>query len=67
MNGFIVSEKDWENMTPAQQGWLTYEAVQNMNNRVVKLEKRSLTDKACAAAGGLIGGFLAYLGLGWRS
>ena len=65
-NGFIVNEKDWEHFTPAQQSWMTFTAVQEMDKRLSKLEKRPIIDKACAFAGGVIGGGLAYLGISFR-
>jgi hypothetical protein len=62
-NGFIVTKEDWEHMSPAQQSWMTFNAVQDMNARVSRLEKRSLFDKVCSTVGGIIGGFLAFLGV----
>lgn len=62
-NGFIVTKEDWEHMTPDQQSWMTFNAVQAMNCRVDKLEKRTIVDKAFAAVGGVIGGACAYIGL----
>jgi hypothetical protein len=62
-NGFVVTKEDWEHMTPAQQGWLTFNAVQELDKRVRVLEDRPFVDKCFAAAGGIIGGAMAYLGL----
>lgn len=64
-NGFIVTKDDWENMSPEQQSWMTFNAVQEMNKRVEKIEKRPLTDKCWSFAGGVIGGFLAAIGVSW--
>jgi hypothetical protein len=66
-NGFIVTKEDWEHMTPAQQGWMTYNAVQSIDGRVQKLEKKTLFDRGCATLGGVIGGAAAFLGLKWGS
>jgi len=62
-NGFIVTKDDWDNMTSQQQSWLTYNAVQEMNKRVERLEKRPFFDKCFAGLGGVIGGFAAALGM----
>jgi len=64
-NGFVVTEKDWRNMTPEQQGWMTFNAVQSLATRVQKLEKRPIVDKCFAFAGGVIGGAAAFLGIKW--
>lgn len=62
-NGFVVTKDDWDHMTPAQQSWMTFNAVQAMDDRVKKLEGRSLYDKFYAGIGGVIGGACAYIGL----
>lgn len=62
-NGFVVTKEDWEHMTPAQQSWMTFNAVQSMDERVKRLEKRSVFDRGCSAVGGFIGGAAAYLGI----
>lgn len=62
-NGFVVTKEDWEHMTPDQQSWMTFNAVQSMDDRVKKLECRSLFDKFYSGFGGVIGGACAYLGL----
>lgn len=65
-NGFlIVNEKDWEKMTPEQQGWATFNTMQSMNLRLQTLEKRPLVEKCWSFMGGIIGGFAAALGLKW--
>ena len=64
-NGFIVMKEDWEHMTPDQQSWMTFNAVQELNRRVECLEKRPLIDKCLAFSGGIIGGVLAYFGVKW--
>lgn len=55
-NGFVVTEKDWENMTPAQQSWMTFNAVQEMDKRVKELEARKWINSACSFLGGVVGG-----------
>lgn len=66
-NGFIVTEKDWENMTPAQQSWMTFNAVQSMDKRVECLEDKKWINSGCAFIGGIIGGLAfsvaKYLGV----
>lgn len=66
-NGFIVTEKDWGKMEPAQQGWMTFNAIQDLNARLQKLEKRPMVDKCFSFLGGVIGGFAAVLGIKWSS
>lgn len=62
-NGFLVlNEKDWEKMTPEQREWAIFNTLQSMHNRLTALEKKGFFNKACATAGGMIGGALAALG-----
>lgn len=61
-NGFVVTEKDWEHFTPTQQSWMTFTAVQEMDKRVKKLERRKVYDKVASACGGIFGGVLAIMG-----
>jgi len=61
--GFVVNKDDWECMSPEQKGWMTFNAIQNIDLRLSKLEKRPLVDKIWSALGGMVGGAAAYLGL----
>jgi hypothetical protein len=60
-NGFVVTKEDWENMTPDQQSWMTFNAVQAMDDRISCLEKKRWINSGCAVMGGAIGGFLFSL------
>ena len=63
-NGYmIITEKDWEKATPENRSWMLFNTVQNMNNRLKKLERRPIVDKVLAFGGGIFGGALAYLGI----
>jgi hypothetical protein len=63
-NGFLVlNEKDWEKMTPEQREWATFNTLQSMNCRLNTLESKGFIDKTCSAIGGIVGGFLAFIGL----
>jgi hypothetical protein len=62
-NGFVVTKEDWEHMTPAQQSWMLFNAIQALDSRVGALEKRPIADKCFAFLGGIIGGFAAALGI----
>ena len=62
-NGFIVTKDDWEHMTPEQQGWMTFNAVQDLNRRMNIIECRPFWDKCASFLGGLIGGIAAALGI----
>jgi hypothetical protein len=61
-NGFQVTKEDWEHMTPELRAWMTFNAVQNIDRRLTKLESRKWVDKTCSFAGGIIGGICAYFG-----
>ncbi|MGA2332307.1 MAG: hypothetical protein ABSG75_11160 [Syntrophales bacterium] len=64
MNGFItIKEKDWEGMDDKQKLWAIYNTLQTMDGRMKTLERRPITDKCFAFCGGIIGGFLAALGI----
>lgn len=59
----MVTEKDWEKASEEQRGWWTFQSLQSLNDRMVCLEKRPFIDKCYAFLGGVIGGFVAALGL----
>jgi len=63
--GFNIDETDWGHMEPKQQSWLTFNAIQSMDARLSKLEKRPLMDKCFSFLGGIMGGFAAALGINW--
>jgi len=64
VNGFLVlNEKDWENMTPEQKEWATFNTLQSMNERLKTLEKRPFHDKCFSFMGGIIGGAAAAVGI----
>ena len=64
MNGFItITEKDWECMDEKQKLWAIYNTLQTMDSRMKALEKRPIADKCFAFLGGIVGGFLAALGI----
>ena len=62
-NGFVVTKEDWEHMDPIQQGWMMFNAIQSIDGRVAKLEKRPTIDKCFSFMGGVVGGFAAALGI----
>ena len=63
-NGFLViNEKDWEKAGPDQRDWMIFNTLQNMDQRLGKLEKRPWIDKACSFVGGILGGAAAFVGL----
>jgi hypothetical protein len=62
-NGFVVTEESWNGMSEGQRSWITYETMQDMNKRVIRLEKRSIYDKCAAFLGGAVGGCAAVLGI----
>lgn len=67
-NGFLVSdERDWEGYTADQRGWMIFKTLRSMDERLKALERKSKWDKACAAVGGVIGGFVAAMGIRWWS
>ena len=60
--GFIViTEKDWDNATEKQQLWWIFNTLQQVDQRLKKLEGRLWYDKACAIVGGVIGGASAIM------
>jgi hypothetical protein len=63
-NGFmVITEKDWENATPDQRSWMTFNTLQSVDKRLGKLEGRRWYDKTSSFAGGILGGALAFLGI----
>lgn len=66
VNGFmIVNEKDWESASAEQRDWLIFNTLQSLDSRLKSLESKSVFDKVCAFAGGVVGGLAAALGLKW--
>jgi hypothetical protein len=62
--GFLVmNEKDWEKMTAEQRDWAVFNTLCRMDQRLSKLEKRPIADKCFSFLGGVIGGFLAAIGI----
>lgn len=59
----VITEKDWENASEKQRGWMMFNTVQDMNKRLIKIERRSLLYKTFAFAGGIFGGACAYFGI----
>jgi len=67
-NGFlVVDEKDWKDLTPERRDWLIFNTLQALDNRMMALEKRPLSDKCWSFMGGIVGGFAASLGIKWAS
>ena len=63
-NGFIVlDETDWEGMNQEQRSWMLFKTLKSIDARLLKLEKRPLTDKCFSFLGGAVGGFAAALGI----
>jgi hypothetical protein len=61
----VCDDQDWEGMNADQRDWMIFKTLRSMDSRLAKLEKRPVIDKCFAAAGGVIGGFLAALGVKW--
>lgn len=62
-NGFVVTKEDWEHMSPEQQSYMVFGAIQALSEKVRLLERRPVTDKCFAFLGGIVGGFMAALGI----
>jgi hypothetical protein len=63
-NGFLVlDEKDWESMTEQQKDWTIYKTLRAVNERITCLERRPFIDRFTSFFGGIIGGFIAAIGL----
>jgi len=62
-NGFIVvDEKDWEGADAEQRFWMIFKTLRSIDGRLQKLER---WNKCFSFVGGLIGGFVAALGIKW--
>jgi len=62
-NGFLViDEKDWKELTPERRDWLIFNTLKSMDARLQKLERWS---SCFSFLGGIVGGFVAALGLKW--
>lgn len=64
-NGFSVNltEDAFKKMESDERDWMLFSGIQEIHKRVIKLEKRTLFNKACSAFGGIVGGTAAFLGL----
>ena len=59
----IIDEKDWEGLPEKKRSWIMYNTMRSVEQRVSKLERRKWLDKGLTFAGGILGGFLAYIGI----
>lgn len=65
-NGFLIlDENDWKEATPEQRDWMIFKTLKAINERLLTLEKKTITDKCFSFLGGIVGGFAAALGLKW--
>lgn len=61
--GFLIlDEKDWEDATPEQQSWMIFKTLRNMDQRLERLEH---WNRCMSFFGGLLGGFIAAIGMRW--
>lgn len=62
-NGFlVVDEKDWCDASAEQRDWMVFKTLRSMDIRMGKLER---WNKGFSFLGGMIGGFVAVLGMKW--
>lgn len=62
-NGFlVVDEKDWCDASRDQRDWMVFKTLRSMDARLQKLER---WNKGFSFLGGVIGGFIAALGMKW--
>lgn len=59
----VITREDWEAANEKQRGWMMFNTVQDMNKRLIKIEKRSFLYKTFAFAGGMVGGACAFFGI----
>lgn len=63
-NGFlVVDEKDWKDLTADRRDWLIFNTLKSLDNRLMCLEKRPLTDRLFSFIGGVVGGIAASIGI----
>lgn len=60
-----ISKERWEGFPEKDKSWMLFDTLQDIGQRVKKLEDRKLWDSAKSFAGGVIGGALAVLGIKW--
>jgi len=61
----VCDEKDWEGLTQDQREWMLYKTMRSIDRRLTNIEGKGWTHKAYAAAGGIIGGAIAAIGIKW--
>lgn len=62
-NSFIITKDDWEIMSAQQRDLLMFNTLARVNQRIDALEGKSWADKGCAFIGGVVGGFMAFMGM----
>ena len=61
-NGFIVvNEKDWEKSSPEQKEWMIFNTLQDLSERLAKLERQFAYKTALNFFGSVIGGAVTIL------
>lgn len=63
----VCDEKDWDGLNPDQRTWMLYKTMLSIEKRLTVMEHQSFIHKACAAAGGFVGGAMAAVGIKWWS
>lgn len=61
----VLTDRDWENMTPESRDWLIFSTLNSMDKRLEALECRKKYDKCWSFFGGILGGLAATLGIKW--
>jgi hypothetical protein len=56
----VVDEKDWSELAAERRDWLIFNTLKSMDDRLKSLES---WNKPLSVIGGVLGGFLAALGL----
>jgi len=59
----VLTDRDWENMTPESRDWLIFSTLNSMDKRLEALECRKKYDKLWSFFGGILGGVAAMLGI----
>jgi len=59
-NGFVITKDTWDHMPKEQRDWILFDTMQRLTIEVKHLKR---WNKSMGFCGGIIGGFLAALGI----
>lgn len=58
----IITKETWGSLPGTDREWVLYNTLQDIDDRLKRLETKSIFHKSLAFLGGILGGIAAYFG-----